>query len=452
MKKYKLYFYGGAGAVTGANFLFEGEGIKILVDCGLHQGSTWSGQWNRQSFQYNPAEVDYLFVTHAHADHIGRIPKLVKDGFRGKIFSTHPTKDLAPVMFDDMTRLMARAARERNQDPMYDEKDVSLAMSLWESFSYHETLNLKPFQIMAMNAGHILGSAMYEFDSGAAKIVFTGDLGNSPSVLLPDTESVTSASYMVMESVYGNRNHEGKERRGEQLKNILQQISREDGTLIMPVFSLERTQVFLHEINSLVEKGEIGGLSVFLDSPLAIKITHVYKKYSSYFKEEVRHEMERDDIFDFPKLRLTMGVEDSAAIKRVKGAKIILAGSGMSDGGRVVEHLKNYLEDSAAVLLFSGYQAPGTTGRLLQDGAGRVEIQNNFYEVKMKRIILSGYSSHKDSEGLERFASEGADSLRALFLAMGEPSAAGYLAQKLRDNHGINAIVPELGYVADMEL
>ena len=130
MKKYKLYFYGGAGAVTGANFLFEGEGIKILVDCGLHQGSTWSGEWNRQSFPYNPAEVDYLFVTHAHADHIGRIPKLAKDGFRGKIFSTHPTKDLAPGMFDDMTRLMARAARERDQDPMYDEKDGLLALIL----------------------------------------------------------------------------------------------------------------------------------------------------------------------------------------------------------------------------------------------------------------------------------------------------------------------------------
>jgi len=458
-KMSKLTFFGGAGTVTGANFLLETDDIKILVDCGLVQDKSVCHGCNYDDFKYNPSEVDILLVTHAHLDHIGRIPKLVKDGFRGVIYSTPSTREITEVMFESGLSLMKREAKHDGKEPLYDEKDVQKTLRLWKEIHYHKDFELAPnYSVYLKDAGHILGSSIFEIThkttSESRKIAFTGDLGNSPTPLLKDAEPLSlDVNYVLMESVYGNRNHDtNMKERTNALKEVIQESTKRGGTLIIPVFSIERTQVILHEMNHLVEEKQIESVPVFLDSPLAIKVTDIYRNYMHNFKKHVQEDIKTDkDIFDFPRLELTVSSDQSKSIAHQHGPKIILAGSGMSHGGRIMFHEKIYLGNPKNTILFVGYQVPGTTGRQIQDGNKVVDIMKKKVKVRAHIETISGFSAHKDSDHLAEFVEPIVDTVDKIFLAMGEPKSSMFLAQRLRDYFEVNAVVPKVGDTHDID-
>jgi len=450
----KLTFYGGTGTVTGANFLLENSSdndnkLKILIDCGLMQGTETSDSFNREPFPYNPEEIDFLVVTHAHMDHIGRIPKLVKEGFKGRIISTPPTKDIADILYDDALGIMDSDARKSGVLPIYEKKDVENALRLWETIEYHKTFGLgEGVSIYLKDSGHILGSAMIEVNDGKNKTVFTGDLGNSPSLLLNDTEDITDANYIIMESVYGDRNHEPKEQRRKELRDVIKDTISNKKLLIIPAFSLERTQQILYEMNEFFENHELSQIPVFLDSPLAIKITKIYEKYCNYLNKTICDEIKAgDDVFSFPRLKSTALSRDSEKIDLTKNPKIIIAGSGMSNGGRVVHHEHEHAGDKNAAILLIGYQAVGTLGRRLEDGAKFVNIYGENMPVRATISKIEGYSSHKDSDNLTAFVETANKSgkLKKVFAVMGEPKASLFLVQRLKDELDVNAEYPEYG-------
>ena len=442
----KITFCGGTGSVTGANFLLEADGKKILVDCGLTQGMKLADDINWDPFPYDPKEIDILFITHGHVDHIGRIPKLIYDGFRGQIYSTEPTKALASPMLEDTMNILAKS-REHSLDKIYTEENIKLALSLWQGFKYYEKIQItKNLEVSLLNAGHILGSAMVEFIYNGKKIVFTGDLGNSPSPLLPDTDKVTDADYLIMESVYGDRNHESREERRKFLEAVIEDNYKRKGTLIIPTFSLERSQELLFELDSLVEGDRIPKMPIYLDSPLAIRLTDVFRKFKDYFNNAAQKAIsEGQHLFDFPGLHETLKSEESKLILGVMDPKIIIAGSGMSSGGRIVHHEMNYLPDPNNTILLTGYQSVGSPGRLIQEGIKTVRIMGEDVIVRAHVTTISGYSGHKDSDHLIGFVEDMQDSVKKIFVVMGEPKSSLFLVQKIKDNLGVDASAPERG-------
>lgn len=440
----KITFCGGAGSVTGSNFLFEADGKKILIDCGLTQGTKLADDINWSPFTYDPSKVDFLFISHAHIDHLGRIPKLVAEGFKGHIYSTHPTKALAGPMLED-TMVILSKNREFDLAKIYNEENINSALRSWQGFDYHYKVRITDnlYAIM-LNAGHILGSAMIMFVYNGKKILFTGDLGNSPSPLLPDTEVVDDIDYLIMESVYGDRNHESRNERRKFLEEAIEDNHKRKGTLIIPTFSLERSQELLFELNALVEGNRIPVMPIFLDSPLAIRLTEVFKQYKDYFNESAQKAMTHDKhLFDFPGLHSTLKTEESKMIANVPNPKVVIAGSGMSAGGRIVHHERHYLPDPNNTLLLTGYQAVGTPGRLIQEGAKMVKISGEYVDVRAHVVTIYGYSGHKDSDGLLSFVENTKETLQKVFVVMGEPKSAMFLVQKLRDNLGLDAYAPE---------
>ncbi len=445
-KTAKITFCGGTGSVTGANFLFEVDGKKILVDCGLTQGTKVADDINWDPFPYDSGQIDTLFITHAHVDHLGRVPKLISEGFRGKIYSTEPTRGLAGPMLEDTAGILSKNT-ELHLDKIYSPENIKLALSLWQGFKYHETIKITPnLEVSFWDAGHILGSAMVLFSYNSKRILFTGDLGNSPSPILPDTEIVPNVDYLIMESVYGDRNHESRDDRIKFLEETIEDNYKRKGTLIIPTFSLERSQELLFELNSLVENNRIPVMPIFLDSPLAIRLTEVFKQFKSYLNENAQHAMKSDKyLFDFPGLHSTLKSEESKMIGNVTNPKIVIAGSGMSTGGRVVHHERHYLPDPNNTLLLTGYQAVGSPGRLIQEGVKTVRITGEDVIVRAHIVTIFGYSGHKDSDGLMAFVENMSETLKKVFVVMGEPKSAMFLVQKLRDNLGINASAPEQG-------
>ncbi len=460
-----LSFHGGVGSVTGSNFLLEGEHTKLLVDCGLIQGEKFAHDMNRAPFPYDPASIDFLLVTHAHIDHVGRIPKLVREGFKGRIISTPETLDLSRLMLPDAFSVL-RSETPEGEETLYDEKDIAAAFSLWETRPYHQPFPVGEFEVLMKDSGHILGSAMMEIkrrvksDFGDSlksdlerTIVFTGDLGNNPTPLLKPAEDITDAAYLVMESVYGDRNHEGGERRKERLAEVIRTTIDKKGVLLIPCFSLEKTQVLLSEMDELFEDKNLFNVPVFLDSPLAINVTEVYRRYADTLNPDAQKRLQQgDDIFSFKNLRLTMDRRASSEIERTASPKIIIAGSGMSAGGRILDHERRYLGDPNNTILFIGYQAVGGLGRHIQEGVKHLRINHEDVTVKARIETITGYSSHMDSDHLLEFAGKDAEAAEKIFVVMGEPRAALFLAQRIKDNFGLDTHVPEAGERVEISL
>ena len=446
MKRYQstIGFYGGVGSVTGANFLLDTGNLAILIDCGLVQGGRPSADYNAQPFLYDPAHIDILIITHAHTDHIGRIPKLIHDGFRGVIYSTPPTKALASVMLEDAFHIMQLEHEIYDAPVWYEQADIQRALSQWQTFGYYESRSLgDELTLHFTNAGHILGSAMVYLTRHERTLVCTGDVGNVPQPLVAPPDPLKDCQYLITESVYGDRLHEGVAERSDLLRAQIEDTQARGGTLIIPAFSLERTQSMLNEINNLVESGEIEPLPVFLDSPLAITVTDIYRRYTSYMKSEVQERLETDDdLFSFPGFKATKTAAGSATIHSVTGPKIIIAGSGMSHGGRIRSHEQTYLADPNATLLLVGHQVVGSLGRRLQDGAQMVTIDGVTVLVKAKIVTIHGFSGHADRDQLLDLIYSGHEQLEQVFITMGEEKASLFLTQRVHDYIGVPVCAP----------
>lgn len=438
-----LTFVGGAGAVTGSNFLLDTGGAKFLIDCGLRQGVNEEKNW--EPFPYTPAEVSHLFVTHAHLDHIGLIPKLVKDGFRGKIISTKATRSLAEPLLMDAMEILRHNAMHNDRPELYGEDEVQRALSLWEGIGYHEKYPLPDGVVLELfDAGHILGSAMVRLERGGRSLVSTGDLGGGNSPLLPPTDELPPTSYLLMEGTYGDKVRPDDAARFAQLEDVIENAVARGGTLIIPAFSTERTQDLLFDIRKLMVEKRVPDVPVYLDSPLAEKITRAYMAHPEYFSTEVRKRVEAgEEVFNFPQLHYASSAEDSHKLNDIPGTKIILAGSGMSSGGRVFGHERRFLPDPKSTVLIVGYQAVGTLGRQLVEGVPVLKANHEKVPVKAHIEQLYGYSAHADGEKLLEFANKAAAHVEQVFIVHGEPASAMFLAQRIRDYLGVKATVPE---------
>lgn len=442
----KITFFGGAGEVTGANICIETESQKILVDCGLHQGSSFATEEkNAEVFAYDPSTIDALFITHAHADHVGRVPKIVGAGFSGDIYSTHETRALAELVLEDALKIFEDQEKRFGTKPLYTHADIKKALSLWKEVSFHEKVSLKDNVVVHMTpVGHILGAGAVHFVRNGKKLVCTGDIGNSPDILLPHPEAITDADYMVTESVYGDRLHDDRDMRTELLKNIVLETIEQKRCLLIPSFAVHRTQSLLLELNNLVESGSIPAVPVFLDSPLAEKATQIYAGATKFFKESVQAQIHGgDNVFSFPKLSIVKSGHDSELLESSHNPKIIIAGSGMSVGGRVVSHEQTLLSNPSTTMLFVGFQAPGTLGRRIQEGQKKIKFADAWIKVRAKIETIHGYSGHADRDGLMDFIGQSSEVLKKVFVIMGEPRASQFLAQRVHDFLGIEAVAPQ---------
>lgn len=436
----KLSFHGGAREVTGACYLFETRQTKFLIDCGLFQGSSECAELNFEPFRFNPKDIAAVLVTHAHIDHVGRIPKLVREGFSGKIYSTPATRELALLLLIDSLSLSERGARR-----LFSGEDLAKTAALWEDLPYHADCAIGDSMFRLNPAGHILGSAVVELRVEGKKFLCTGDLGNTPSVLIPPPETFRDIEYLIIESTYGNRTHESPEDRPLKLERAIEDVTARGGTLLVPAFATERTQDILFLLNEMLHFKRIPEIPVFVDAPLAIKVTRVYEKYIEQYREEIRELFRKHPhLFQFKKLRLTERVEESKRINDVSGPKAVIAGSGMMQGGRILHHLRRYLPDPKSIVLVTGYQAAGSLGRRLLDGEKMVKLFGEEVVVYAEIRKISGFSAHADNPQLFSFVAQTKDALKRVFVVQGEDAAALHFAQEVKDRLGIQADAPTL--------
>jgi metallo-beta-lactamase family protein len=439
----KLTFYGGTGEATGANYVLESNGTKIMVDCGLHQGSHYAETENFEPFAYDPKEVAAVFVTHSHLDHIGRLPSLVKAGFRGMIYSTTATQDFAELMLLDSEHLLAAEAEREAKPPLYNAGDIPKVTALWKGLHYHAPIQIGPFKVELYDAGHILGSAIVHVEAEGKTIVFSGDLGNVPSPLIKPTEKIPAADYCLIESTYGDRVHEDISRRREMLQGAIDETFARGGVLMIPSFAMERTQDLLFHLHQLYKEGKLPKEPVFVDSPLAIKLTELFRKHEDAFNDKVENILKKgEDVLSFPGMRTTLTPEQSKEINGVPAPKVIIAGSGMSNGGRILHHELRYLPDPKSEVVFVGYQATGSMGRQLLEGATEVKIFGETVPVRCKQIDIPGYSAHADQPHLLDWLSSMAPTLKKVFVVQGEQQSAEILAHKITEEFRVPAEVP----------
>ena len=429
--------YGAAEVVTGSCHLFSIDGgPTIMIDCGMFQGR--EEDRNYDPFGFDPAEVDYLLVTHAHLDHVGRIPKLIKEGFAGPIYATRATADLAEVILYDSAKIMKedyltrykkaqrKGKEEQERAPLYEEKDVDAAFDReWHYPEYDTPFNLTDeIEVIYHNAGHILGSAFIEIrykEKGQPRtIVFSGDIGNDNDMVLPNLESCTKADYLYVESTYGDRDHQSAEASIAEFKQVIIDTMHNWGNVLIPSFAVERTQELLCILKEMYDRKELPECKIFLDSPMATRATEVYKEHANLLSEKCQAIKERDGtVFDFADLVYTLDVEDSKKINDINSRAIIIAGSGMCNGGRILHHFKNRLWNRKNAVLFVGYQAVGTLGRHIVDGARWVRIYHEDILIRASIHTINGFSAHAGQSAIIKWVSQMED-LKTVYLIHGE--------------------------------
>lgn len=444
--------------MTGSCYLLKVPGFSVLVDCGLVQGGN-SHDRNRDPFAFDPREIDLLLLTHAHLDHTGLVPRLVKEGFRGRIITTAATADLlAPMLFDsakiqedDAERMNRRARRAGKEpvEPLYTSEDVEKVLPLINATSYGRAVDTgRGIRYRYIDAGHILGSGSLELwiraDGGERKVLFSGDIGRKGNPIINDPAHATTADYVVMESTYGNRLHKGAEATSEELAEAVRSTFQAGGNVVIPAFAIGRTQDILYLLNRLVRDGRLPKMTVYIDSPLAEKATKVYLSHPELYDEEARRLLASGAIGDAIAIRFTASAEESMAINKIRSRAIIVAGSGMCEGGRIRHHLKHNLWRPECSVVFVGFQARGTLGRKIVDGAKSVDIWGEEIAVRARIWTIGGFSAHGDQKELLAWLSAFRDR-PTVFVTHGEEETALTFSDLVRTKYGLVVHVPEPG-------
>ncbi len=432
-----VHSYGATKEVTGSCHLLEIDGVKIMIDCGMFQGLDESK--NKDAFYFDPASVDYLLVTHAHLDHVGRIPKLVKEGFKGKIYATEATMDLAQIILMDSAKIMGedfhtgyrkalRKGREKKlSKPLYEPLDVEKTFQTieWVNPEYDEYYDLcEGVSFIYRNAGHILGSAFIELSymekSNSHTIVFSGDIGNDNGLVMPNLNKCDKTQSLYVETTYGDRDHQPIEATIQEFKKVIVNTLNNHGNVLIPSFAVERTQELLCILRDMHENGELPKCKVFLDSPMATRATVVYRTYAQELSEKCQKNVKEDGtVFNFDSLIYTETPEASRGINDIKSGAIIIAGSGMCNGGRITHHFKHRIWDKRNAVLFVGFQAEGTLGREIVEGAKWINVLGEDIIVKASIHTINGFSAHADRDGIVEWISSMKD-LKKVFLVHGE--------------------------------
>ncbi|SCX92960.1 metallo-beta-lactamase family protein [Microvirga guangxiensis] len=462
----RLHFYGAARTVTGSCFLLETDATRVLVDCGMFQGSKTERELNYQHFPFRAAGISALCLTHAHIDHSGLVPKLVKAGFDGPIYATAGTVDLASIMLPDSGYIQEAEVNQLNRrnsrrgletvSPIYTQEDAIESLEQFQPVAYGQWRDVAPgFRARYWNAGHLLGSASIEIEVASeggekpTRLLFSGDIGPDHKLLQPDPDGPRDLDYVILESTYGDTDRDATtiERRRRMLRDEVRAAMHPSGVLLIPSFAVERTQELLVDLMELMEAGELPDIPVFIDSPLASKASAIFKRHAKH----LRNGSDLVQALESRWVRFTETVEQSKSIDRIHSFHIIIAASGMCEAGRIRHHLKAWLWRDEATVLFVGFQAQGTLGRILQDGASKVRIHGDEIKVRARMRTLDLYSGHADQPELKAWLTERLPVRRGVFLVHGEDPALKALQSSLADlEHAPDTLIPEIDDVFDL--
>jgi metallo-beta-lactamase family protein len=456
----KLTFAGAAGNVTGSRHLLEFNNRCLLLDCGLFQGRRRDTYERNLNFLFDPSAVNTLILSHAHIDHIGDVPNLVKKGFNGDIHCTNATADLVGIMLMDSAHIQENDAvfvnKIRNKhgelpvEPLYTRKDVPPVMELVTGHSYNRYFDLNGVRAIFRDAGHIMGSALtlLEFEDNGRKVslCYTGDLGRPNLPIIRDPYIVTDSDILIIESTYGNRLHADFGQVEERLVQVINQTIARQGKIIVPAFALERTQELIYTLHKLILAKSIPDIPIYVDSPLAIDATDIFRLHPECFDDDINEFIRTvDDPFGYRHLHYTRSTDESKAINFIPGPIIVLAGSGMAESGRILHHLKNNIENPLNTILIVGWQSENTLGRKIEEKNPEVKIFGEPYQLKCQVEVFKEFSAHADRNNLIDWVKQGKDRWQKIFIVHGEPSAAKDFGESLKEIGIQDVIVPELG-------
>lgn len=456
----KITFHGAARTVTGSQHLVEVNGVKILLDCGLYQGKRSEAYDRNRKLPFDPAKIDVMILSHAHTDHAGNIPSLVKQGYKGDVICTHATRDLCAAMLLDSGRIQQRDVEFANKrrikrgeppfNPLYTEQDARKSLRNFTSIDYYRPFKVAPgVTLTYYEAGHMLGSAIVQLeieDSGSIKkLVFSGDVGRKGIPIIRDPDVIDGADQLILESTYGNRVHETFADAEKELERIVNQTYQRGGSIVIPAFAVGRTQQLVYSLNRLSNNGDIPTLPIYVDSPLAVEITAAFRTHPECYDEDTELLMESDsDPFGFQGLVYTRSLEDSKRLNFLREPSVIISASGMAEHGRVLHHLRHRIGDARNTVLITGFQAENTLGRRLVEGEKLIKIFGEEYEVNAQVAVINGFSGHADCIELSAWVGGMKHKPKRTFLVHGEVPAMAALRERLASEHGLKVEIPDL--------